>query len=92
MRIIFSPDDTGIRTNEKTLRLIVHTGTTTYTRFVHTIRYYTLLDHKMHAQLRSVRLYIAQQRNVAPCGAVRSRAVPFAAVLCRAARCAFFRT
>ena len=34
----------------------------------------------MHAQLRSVRLYIAQQRSVAPCGAV-----PFAAVLCRAA-------
>ena len=51
------------------------------TRFVHTFRYYTLLDH-MHAQLRSVRLYIAQQRSVAPCGAVRSRAMR-----CRALRC-----
>ena len=51
------------------------------TRFVHTIRNYTLLDH-MHAQLKSVRLYIAQQRSVAPCGAVRSRAVR-----CRALRC-----
>ena len=57
-----------------------------YTRFVHTIRYYTLLGH-MHAQLRSVRLYIAQRRKVAPCGAVRCGAVPFAAVLCRCAVC-----
>ena len=57
-----------------------------YTRFVHTIRYYTLLGH-MHAQLRSVRLYIAQGRSVAPCGAVRCGAVPFAAVLCRCAVC-----
>ena len=67
-----------------------------YTRFVHTIRYITLLNH-MHAQLRSVRLYIAQQRSVAPCGAVRCDAVrcgavrcgavPFAAVLCRCAVC-----
>ena len=46
----------------------------------------------MHAQLRSVTLYIAQQLSVAPCGAVRCGAVPIASVLCRAALCAFFRT
>ena len=32
-------------------------------------------------------LYMAQQRSVAPCGAVRCGAVPFAAVLCRYAVC-----
>ena len=36
----------------------------------------------MHAQLRSIQLYMAQQRSVAPCGAVRSHAVQ-----CRALRC-----
>ena len=41
----------------------------------------------MHAQLRPVRLYIAQQRSVAPCGAVRCGALPFVAVLCRCAVC-----
>ena len=54
------------------------------TRFVHTIRYYTLLDH-MHAQLRSVRLYVyspAAKRSAVRCGAV-----PFVTVLCRCAVC-----
>ena len=41
----------------------------------------TLLDH-MHAQFRSIRLYMAQQRSVVPCAAVRSHAVR-----CRALRC-----
>ena len=41
----------------------------------------------MHAQLRSVRLYIAQQRSVAPCGAVRSHAVRCRALRCGAVSC-----
>ena len=41
----------------------------------------------MHAQLRSVRLYIAQQRSVAPCGAVRSRTVRCRALRCDAVSC-----
>ena len=41
----------------------------------------------MHAQLRSVQLYIDQLRSAAPCGAVPGRALPCAAVLCRAALC-----
>ena len=63
---------------------IVHTGTTVQHQVCTYYRNYTLLD-RMHAQLRSVPLYIvflAQQRSVAPCGAVRSRAVR-----CRALRC-----
>ena len=58
---------------------IVHTSTTTPGLYIPSDT--TLLNH-MHAQLRSARLYIAQQRSVAPCGAVRSRAVR-----CRALRC-----
>ena len=62
------------------------------TRFVYTIRYYTLLDH-MHAQLRLVRLYIAQQRSVAQRSALRSRALRCRVLRCGAVslRCAFFR-
>ena len=60
---------------------ISNTGTTTPGLYIPSDTIDTLLDH-MHAQLRSVRLYIAQQRSVASCGAVRSRAVR-----CRALRC-----
>ena len=56
--------------------------TTHYTRFVHS--YYVAESLKMHPQLRSAGIYIAQQRS-----AVRWRAVPCLAlrfaVLCRAA-------
>ena len=62
-----------------------------YTRFVHTIRYYYAVGSQCTPSLDQTG-YIAQHRNVAPCGAVRCRAVPFAAVPCRAALCAFFRT
>ena len=89
--IIFFLDDTGIRTYEKTLRLIVHTGA-----ILHQVcTYHQVLRCwiTMHAQLRSVRLlYIpAAQRSAVRSRAVRCR-VPFAAVPCRAALCAFFRT
>ena len=61
--------------------IIVHTGTTTPGLYVPSDT--TLLDH-MHAQLRSIRLYMAQQRSVAPCGAVRSHAVRCGALRCGA--------
>ena len=41
----------------------------------------------MHAQLRSVRLYTAQQRSVAPCGAVRCGAVCPSLRCCVVLRC-----
>ena len=64
-----------------------------YTRFVHTIiRYYAVGSQYTPCSDQSGHIYIAQQRSVAPCEAVRCGAVPFAAVLCRAALCAFFRT
>ena len=64
MRIIFFLDDAGIRTHQKTLTLIVHTH--------QVCTYHQVLRCwiTIHAQLRSVRLYTAQQRSVAPCGAV----------------------
>ena len=93
MKSFFFPDDTGIRTNEKTLRLTsIIVDTRVLLHQVSTYHQVLRCWITMHAQLRSVRLYITQHRSVAPCGAVRCGAVPFAAVLFRAALCAFFRT
>ena len=69
-----------------------------YTRFVHTIRYYAVGSQRTPSSDKSgfIQPSSAAWRSVAPCGAVRSRAVrcrvPFAAVLCRAALCVFFGT
>ena len=91
MRIIFFLDDTGIRTYEKTLRLIVHTRTTTPPG-LYIPSGTTLLDHNTRPAQISPALYSpAAQRSAVRSRAVRCR-VPFAAVLCRAALCAFFRT
>ena len=86
----FSPDDTGIRTNEKNLRLLVHTGTTTPGLYIPSGT--TLLDHNPRPAQISPTLYSpAAQRSAVrsraePCGAVRSRAEPCSAVPC-ALRC-----
>ena len=78
-RIFFFPDDTGIRTNEKTLRLIVHTGTINPTPSLYIPSSgTTLLDHNARPAQISPAIYSpAAQRS-----AVRSRAVR-----CRALRC-----
>ena len=75
------PDDTGIRTNEKTLSLRVHTGTTTPGLYIPSgiLRCWIT----MHAQLRSVRLYSPPAQR----SAVRSRAEPCGAVPCPSLRC-----
>ena len=68
MRIIFFPDDTGIRTSEKTLRLIVHTRTTTPGLYIPSGT--VLLYHNARPAQISPAIYIAQQRSVAPRGSV----------------------
>ena len=83
MRTIFFPDDTGIRTNEKILKL---------TRVHKVCTYHQVLRCwiTMHAQIRSVRLHTAQQRSVAPCGAVRCDAVCPSLPCCVVLRCVLY--
>ena len=78
---LFPPDDTEIRTNEKTLRLIVHTGTTTPGLYIPSGT--TLLDHNARPAQISPAIYSpAAQRS-----AVRSRGEPYGALPCPSLWC-----
>ena len=77
----FSPDDTGIRTKEKTLRLIVHTGTTTPGLFI-TSGTTTLLDHKARPVQISPAIYSPPSQR----SAVRRGAEPYGALPCPSLR------
>ena len=86
MGIIFFPDDTGIRTNEKTLRLIVHTRTTTPDLYIPSGT--TLLDHNARpAQISPATYSPAAQRSAVWSRAVRCRALRCGAVSCCAVLC-----
>ena len=81
MSIIFFPDDTGIRTYEKTLRLM-YIPVLLIPHQVCTYHQVLRCWITTHAQLRSVRLNTAQQRSVAPCEAVRCGAVCLFSLRC----------